>query len=88
MIYQVGRNWKIMTIFSEGNRFFRDGKMIYVFNPHEKIVATFGFRPFNKRYRFRSPKIFIGSHRLFLLSTRPSPSFEPIGREIVIGDYL
>ena len=77
-----------MTIFSEGNRFFRDGGMIYVFNPHEKIVATFGFKPFNKRYRFRSPEIFIRSHRFYLLSTRPSPSFEPIGREIMIGDYL
>ena len=88
MIYQVGRNWKIMTIFSEGNRFFRDGKIIYVFNPHEKTVATIGFIPFNKRYRFRDPVIFIKSSRFYLLSTRPSPSFEPIGREIMIGDYL
>ena len=79
-----------MTIFSEGNRFFRDGGMIYVFNPHEEIVATFGFRPFNKRYRFRSSKIFIRSHRFYLLSVHPypSPSFEPIGREIMLGDYL
>ena len=77
-----------MTIFSEGNRFFRDGGMIYVFNPLEKIVMIFGFKHFNKRYRFRSPRIFIRSHRFFLLSTRPSPSFEPIGREFMIGDYL
>ena len=77
-----------MTIFSEGNRFFRDGGMIYMFNPHEKIVVTYGFRPFNKRHRFRSPKIFIMSHRFYLLSQYSSPSFEPIGREFMIGDYL
>ena len=77
-----------MTIFSEGNRFFRDGGMIYVFNPHEKYVMIFGFRHFNKRYRFRSPGIFIRSHRFFLLAARSSPSFEPIGREFMIGDYL
>jgi hypothetical protein len=77
-----------MTIFLEGNRFYRDGGMIYVFNPHEKIVVTIGFIPFNKRYRFRSPEIFIRSRRFYLLSTRSSPSFEPIGREIMIGDYL
>jgi hypothetical protein len=76
-----------MTIFSKGNRFFRDDRMIYVFNPHEEIVMIFGFRPFNKRYRFRSPGIFM-SHRFYLLSTRPSPSFEPIGRRFMIGDYL
>jgi len=80
-----------MTIFSEGNRFFRDrddSRIIYVYNPHEKIVAIFGFIPFNKRYRFRDPVIFIKSSRFYLLSTRPSPSFEPIGREFMRGDYL
>jgi hypothetical protein len=79
-----------MTIYSEGNRFFRDeddGK-IYVFNPYEKAIMIFGFRPFNKRYRFRDPGIFVRSYRFYLLSAYIYPSFEPIGREIMTGDYL
>jgi len=76
-----------MTIFSEGNRFFRDDRVIYVFNPLEKIVMTYGFRPFNERRRFRGPRTFM-SHCFYLFSAQHSLLEPPIGREIMIGDYL
>lgn len=52
---------------SDKVRYFRAGGMIYVFNLNERKAWKYGFKPFNKRVRFRVPRLLYSSHRFYLL---------------------
>lgn len=52
---------------SDKIRYYRAGGMIYVFNLVEKKAWKYGFKPFNKRVRFRDPSLFHSFPRFYLL---------------------
>ena len=55
---------------SDKIRYYRAGRMIYVFNLNERKVWKYGFKPFNKRVKFRHLRhlrLLYSSHRFYLL---------------------
>lgn len=52
---------------SDKVRYYRAGGMIYVFNLNKRSVLKFGFKPFNKRVRFKDPRLLHSSRHFYLL---------------------
>ena len=81
---------------SDRVRYFRAGGMIYVFNLNERKAWKYGFKPFNKRVRFRYSLLY-SSRRFYLLCVSDFKISDPtvylemceaVWREFKIGDYL
>jgi hypothetical protein len=85
-------------MYSDKVRYYRARGMIYVFNLNERKAWIYGFKPFNKRVRFRIPRLLYSSHRFYLLCVSDfkmsDPSIylgmcEPEWRELILGvSYL
>lgn len=85
-------------MFSDNVRYYRAGKMIYIFYLAERVVQIYGFKPYHKRRKFRDHRLFHSSRRFYLLSTSDlrfsDPSVylrmcEPEWRELILGvSYL
>jgi len=71
-------------------RYYKVGKgMIYVYDMDYKQVKVYGFKPFNKRVKFRDVRIFHSSHRFFLLRVGDFKYLDKGGRELKLGvSYL
>ena len=81
---------------SDKVRYYKAEGMIYVFNLNEKKAWKYGFKPFNKRVRFR-PRYLYFSRHFYLFCTsdfkmRPYTVYLEMSelewREFKIGDYL